>query len=461
VDADILLVGLGPVGATLANLLGRHGVTVLAIDQAAAIVPKPRAIALDHGALRILQLAGVQPGDFAAVPIPRVTYHSPLFGPLARLDTSTLQDGHPGLVTCHQPELEAALRSRLQRWPGVRVQFATALETFASQRTHVTAILKTAAGARTGVRARYLVGADGANSFVRGALGLEFRIERIAVYRLQARTASAYSRGRCFLAGDAAHSAPPLAGQGFVAGLRDAANLAWKLAWVVQGRAGAAILASYDQERRPHARKVIRRARLLGALVMPPNRAVAFAVHAAIRLARAVPAGRALFDALMIEPPATLGRGLFRPGRQPRLLAGSPLPQGWVRHAGKVSLSDEVLGSHWALIGIGVDPATGVPHELLQRWHALGGRNWHWLPRAQVPAPAGVSRGVQALDDSLHVKLPAGWVALVRPDRYVYAEAPLEQAPALLRQVLSDLQGAAGATDPRAAQAPEPQRKAA
>ena len=63
------------------------------------------------------------------------------------------------------------------------------------------------------------------------------RIERTAVYRFHARVAKSFSKGRCFLAGDAAHVTPPFAGQGLVAGLRDVANLAWKLAWVVRGQA--------------------------------------------------------------------------------------------------------------------------------------------------------------------------------------------------------------------------------
>ncbi|MFX8149063.1 FAD-dependent monooxygenase, partial [Acinetobacter baumannii] len=58
-------------------------------------------------------------------------------------------------------------------------------------------------------------------------------IERKAVYRFHARTVDRFSVGRVFLVGDAAHITPPFVGQGLVAGLRDAANLSWKLAWVL------------------------------------------------------------------------------------------------------------------------------------------------------------------------------------------------------------------------------------
>ncbi|WP_215199522.1 FAD-dependent monooxygenase, partial [Escherichia coli] len=64
-----------------------------------------------------------------------------------------------------------------------------------------------------------------------------------------------------------------------VAGLRDAANLAWKLAWVLQGRAAPAILDSYDSERRPHAREMIDLAKFMGRLIMPRNAWLALFGH--------------------------------------------------------------------------------------------------------------------------------------------------------------------------------------
>src|SRR5437868_4128364 len=89
-DTDVLLVGLGPVGAALANLLGRYGIRVLAIDRSTEIFAKPRAIALDNEALRILQLVGVAEGEFATVAIPKVQYRSPLFGRFARINSARI-----------------------------------------------------------------------------------------------------------------------------------------------------------------------------------------------------------------------------------------------------------------------------------------------------------------------------------------------------------------------------------
>ncbi|UCH30103.1 MAG: FAD-dependent monooxygenase [Myxococcales bacterium] len=113
-ETEVLVVGFGPVGATIANLLGLYGVRTLAIDTATEIFPQPRAIALDNEALRILQAAGLPEGAFETIAIPEVRYRSPYVGQLARLQTGGCLDGHPKLVTFYQPELESELRSRVR-----------------------------------------------------------------------------------------------------------------------------------------------------------------------------------------------------------------------------------------------------------------------------------------------------------------------------------------------------------
>lgn len=520
IDTDVIVVGLGPVGAALAVLLGRYGLRVLAIDKAPEIFTKPRAIALDNEALRILQLVGVKEGELPTVAIPQVQYHSPLFGRFARIGTAGIVDGHPMLVTFYQPELEQLLRCKLAACTRVDVRLGVALEGLVDDGQQVHARLQDADGRPLQARARFLVGSDGANSLVRRLLGLEFegqtfaqdwlivdaldvpnpvdhveficdprrptphmvapggrqrwefmlhpgedaramerpesvrrllapwcdveriRIERTAVYRFHAREARSFSNGRCFLAGDAAHVTPPFAGQGLVAGLRDVANLAWKLASVVQDRADARILDSYDAERRPHAKKIINLARFLGALVMPSNRAVAFVLHGLIRALRVLPRGRALFDDLKIKPENTFDTGLFqRNRRHERLRAGSTMPQGWVRPAGGTPvLSDDALGLHWALVGVGVDPATRLGADQWHRWQRAGGKVWQWCQRGQALHLADPARRLEALDESLLPRrVPLGWVFIVRPDRCVMAEGPIEQVGQLLDNALRRL----------------------
>ena len=525
---DVLLVGLGPVGATLANLLGRQGVRVLAIDRATTIFDKPRAIVLDNEALRILQQAGLRDDDFSKVVIPQVKYHSPLFGCFARIDTARVVDGHPVLVSFYQPELEATLRRRLADHPSVELRLGVALQDFVDHGESVLATLEDAGGAVRKVQARYLVGADGAGSQVRHKLQLDFQgrtfaqdwlivdarnvpapidhveflcdprrptprmvapggrqrwefmlrkgerpsdmehpdqvrallapwcdpkdicIERTAVYRFHARDARRFSKGRCFLVGDAAHITPPFAGQGLVSGLRDVANLGWKLTGVVQGRLREDVLASYDQERRPHARKIINLARFLGMLVMPSNRLIAAAVHGAIRAIRLLPAGRAAFDDLKIKPPQVFDDGLFWRDRGARkLLAGSMLPQARVRVGdGPVTwLSDDVLGAAWSLIGFGVDPARLDDDALLERWHRIGGKTWQWCLPGQTRDLAPADRRLHELDESvLPLSMAAGWVAVVRPDRCVMAEGPASQLATLLRRALDTVEAAAPAS---------------
>ncbi|MCE4535691.1 bifunctional 3-(3-hydroxy-phenyl)propionate/3-hydroxycinnamic acid hydroxylase [Pelomonas sp. P7] len=525
VDTDVIVVGLGPVGAALAVLLGRYGVRVLAIDKATDIFTKPRAIALDNEALRILQLVGLQDGELSTVAIPQVQYHSPLFGRFARVGTAGIIDGHPMLVTFYQPELERLLRARLAASASVEMRLGVEMEGLADDGRQVQASLRDADGRAWQARARFLVGADGANSLVRRLLGLEFegrtfaqdwlivdaldvpepidhieficdprrptprmvapggrqrwefmlhpgedaqamerpesvrrllapwcdvdkvRIERTAVYRFHAREARAFSKGRCFLAGDAAHITPPFAGQGLVAGLRDVANLAWKLAWVVKERADDRILDSYDAERRPHARKIINLARFLGALVMPGNRAAAFLMHGLIRTLRLLPKGRALFDDLKIKPENTFDTGLFwRDRRHERLRAGSTLPQGWVRPAGGAPvLSDDAFGLHWALVGVGVDPTPRLRPDQLHSWQRAGGKVWQWCQRAQAQHLAATDQRLEALDETLLPRrVPLGWVVIVRPDRCVMAEGPVERVREMLDEALRRVTPEAG-----------------
>ena len=84
------------------------------------------------------------------------------------------------------------------------------------------------------------------------------------MYRFHALVAKAWRTRRVLLAGDAAHQMPPFAGQGLCSGVRDAANLGWKLAAVIKGAAGAALLDSYQAEREPHVRAIIDMALMMG-----------------------------------------------------------------------------------------------------------------------------------------------------------------------------------------------------
>ncbi len=520
---EVLVVGFGPVGAAIANLLGRYGVRVLAVDRATEIFPKPRAISLDNEALRVLQLAGLEEGAFDTVAIPEVRMRAPSGALFARIRTAGCIDGHPKLVTFHQPDLEAALRACVRRHPNVSVALGAELLALENQPDHVRATLRSADARTVEVEARYVVGADGASSRVREALGLEFggrtyvqdwliidaknsptpidhveflcnpkrpaphmvapgnrqrwefmlqpgesaaemehpdkvrellapwgspsdmEIERTAVYRFHARTVDRFSKGRIFLAGDAAHVTPPFVGQGLVAGLRDAANLSWKLAWVLQGRAHPRILDSYDDERRPHAVAMIRLARFMGQIVMPRTRLQSLATTAAFRAAWQVPTLRSYFEDLKIKPENRFRRGLFVPARRAKngstLAAGAVFPQAWVTNrAGAGRWSDDVLGPKLALVGFGIDPARDLGSRM-DEWRAAGGSCVQLCHRGQKLHRSEDAHVWEDVTGALVAdRVPAGWAAVVRPDRTVMHQGPIYEARVLVREALEVLQ---------------------
>lgn len=524
-QVDVLIVGLGPVGAVMAILLGRQGVKTLVIDRAAEIFKAPRAIALDNEALRILQLAGLSEDAFDTIAIPFVRMRCPIVGDFARINTLGTIDGFPKQVTFYQPQLESVLRGIVSDMPSVTVALKTELAGFTETNGGLNAHLRSG-GRNVDVRARFLVGADGAGSLVRQLIGEEFKgktyaedwlvvdaqreppgidhiefhcdrrrpvphmvapgnrerwefmlrkgerredvereenvrklltrwdgtgqmnLERKAVYRFHARVARQFSKGAVFLIGDAAHITPPFVGQGLVAGLRDAANLSWKLAWAVRGEAGASILKTYDQERRPHAMAMINLAKFMGKLIMPRNAVLAFLIHGAMRVVHHIPGVRNLFEELEIKPQNRFKQGLFKaPKGRMKLIPGSLIPQGWVRaRDGRIALSDEALGSGFALVGFGCDPAEKLDAETARRFSRIGGKAIWIAYRGQKPG----RHGTEVHEDLEGAFLPgvarAGMVAIIRPDRIVMHAGPADEADRLVGECLDLMQAPVRAT---------------
>jgi len=270
--------------------------------------------------------------------------------------------------------------------------------------------------------------------------GSPLQIERKAIYRFQARVARKFAKGRVFLAGDSAHVTPPFVGQGLVSGLRDAANLSWKLAWVLEQRADPSILKSYSTERRPHARAMIGLARRMGALVMPGGWLHALLLHGAVRGVVSAFLGGGV-DVEMIKPPNHFRRGLFASrSRASRRLPGDLLPQVWLRgEGGEMRLSDEVLGAELSVLGFGVDPAAGLgAHEAFLR--AVGARLIQITHRGQALHLAPVTPSWEDLSGGLFPgAAPSGWIAVVRPDRTILAAGPASEADRLIREVAAIL----------------------
>ncbi|MCJ1886451.1 bifunctional 3-(3-hydroxy-phenyl)propionate/3-hydroxycinnamic acid hydroxylase [Pseudomonas sp. LA21] len=171
---DVLIIGNGPAGATLAALLGRHGVRTLVLDKAHEVLLMPRAIALDNEALRILQLAGLAEDAFEKKVISEVRMHSPLLGQFGRANTAGCIDGHPKLVTFYQPDLEHAMRDKAAQLESVSGLGGYELEGMDEEADGVVASVRDEQGQVHLIRARYLVGADGASSRVRSLIGQDF-----------------------------------------------------------------------------------------------------------------------------------------------------------------------------------------------------------------------------------------------------------------------------------------------
>jgi 3-(3-hydroxy-phenyl)propionate hydroxylase len=166
--------------------------------------------------------------------------------------------------------------------------------------------------------------------------GTPVTVLRCAEYTFRARIASTWRRGMVFLLGDAAHQTPPFIGQGLGAGLRDAHNLAWKLA-----AGDPALLESYQRERRPHAKAQIRLAIVAGwAMTGGQDRAAAVR-RVVLGAVWRLPGLKGL--ALRSTSPPLKGAGR---GRRVGTLAPQP-PVVW---EGRTVPLDEALGDGWAIL---------------------------------------------------------------------------------------------------------------
>jgi 3-(3-hydroxy-phenyl)propionate hydroxylase len=508
---DVLIAGLGPVGAVAATLLGLHGVRVLVVDRGFEPYPLPRAIAFDGEALRIL--AALELGD--GLPAMNAHQHVRFVGArgqmLAEVAFEDEANGMPGLSFFLQPELERALRDGLARQPTVDVALGWELEGFADDGDGVMATLRHAdGGARRSVAASHLLGCDGASSMVRRRLGIGFGgstyeerwlvvdlasdspiahlpyytahcdparpfvdmpspgghrfewmlhpgepAERIAdpanvrrllsahvdpdavevlravVYTFHARVAERWRDRRTFLLGDAAHAMPPFAGQGLASGLGDASNLAWKLAAVLDGRAGDALLDSYERERRPHVQAMIHLNRFLGAVLQTRDARLALARDTVLATAARMPAVGGWLRGGGPKPDPVLPRRA-----RPRLVGrraaagGMRIPRARLRAIdGRVERLDDVLGHRFALLGLGLDPRAALDASARALWDRLGAEYFRLVPRggrhaitAGLPAAGEPVLELEDLDGTLvDFVRRRGDVAIVRPDRFVLA----------------------------------------
>jgi len=472
-DVDVLVVGAGPTGLALAAHLRMHGVRLRVVDRLPDRVHESRALAVQPRTLETLAALGVSDtlvarGNRAVrlqVHVGGRTTRIPLF------DIGLDDTAYPFLLFVSQAQTEAVLGEHLTRH-GVTLERGVELVAMQDVGDAVTCRLRDADGTEEAVRARYVVGCDGAHSTVRHLAGIGFHgaaypqafvladldadgiepgdahvylsthgpllffplghltdwrllamrprdadppvggatrtdLQALADshtggavtlhepvwatdFRIHHRAAEHYRAGRVFLAGDAAHIHSPAGAQGMNTGIQDAGNLAWKLALVIRGRGSPGLLDTYEPERAPVGRAVVRftdRAftaatsthsgvRLLRTRVGPLVLAVATRAHGARALAfRTVAQLRVSYRR---APRAAVGTGSWR-GPRP----GDRLPDALVLRRGRTTRLHGVLdgsGFHLLLWDPGVTCPPALATAVADRYpgivtvHRLGPR---------------------------------------------------------------------------------------
>ena len=222
----------------------------------------------------------------------------------------------------------------------------------------------------------------------------DLKLVRATEYTFRAQLADRWRCGRILLLGDAAHLTPPFIGQGMGAGLRDAANLAWKVAAVLTGALPADVLDSYERERKPHARHMIRLALAVGRAMTAGGRAGDLARRLVVPRMHLLPGLRA--KVLASETPALHRSALVRKRLGTGRLAGRLCPNPVLAEGGRL---DDVLGDGFALLTTGTP--TPAERELIDR--------------------RGATLHVAAPGSELATWLGRAGTAIVRPDRTVLA----------------------------------------
>lgn len=524
-DTDVAVVGCGPVGAVAANLLALQGLRVMVLERERTEHAQPRAFSCDDEALRVYQAAGLVEAVRRDMARAGVVHYTGVGGrKFAEIAIGGLDfgNGFPPLNYFYQPALEAELRRGLGRFPHVTLHLGREVTALAQDADGVTLdVAETGGTGRWRVRARYVLGTDGARSTVRKLAGIgltgdsypdrwlavsgqpdapdamlirestfvcdphrptfvaegakndfrmemmvmpgetdaqmedpatvrrlisryvdpdRFRITRSVVYAFHNMVAERWRDGRVFLLGDAAHQMPPMMGQGLVSGLRDAANLAWKLALVAGGAADDRLLDTYETERRPHVKSMADASVGMSKVFLARSVPAAIARDTFFRGIHLVPRIRRAIRNMEFKPRAVYARGAFvRGGRRGKQDAqGTMFPQYPVTDAaGRTVLSDAVLGEGFALVVRDAD-AAAVRHEL---WARLGVRIVTLLPAGSAPRADGMVDGTGKIGAWFAARRVQA--ALVRPDRFVFAAGGVADVPEMARWAESTFLGAA------------------
>jgi len=351
-EFDVTIVGLGPAGGTLANLLAMHDFSILILDREKSFYPLPRAVHFDDEIMRVFQTIGITKEFLKYTIINKgtkfVNSKEKVILDWPRPKKITDNGWYPS-YRFHQPDLEKQLRKKLKNYEKVFIEQNSEVRKITNSKNHVDlTYTNTRNHKEYNVRSKYLVGCDGANSTTRDQmktkmdnLGFtqkwavvdlilkkkknnlpdrtiqysnpkqpatycrnvgkrrrwefaikknqsdkkvlsenyiwnflkpwlnksEAIIERKTIYQFESSIARKWHKGRIFIAGDAAHLMPPFMGQGMCAGIRDASNLAWKIATCLRVKHNDTFLNTYQSERSLNVREYIETTMRMGEFV--------------------------------------------------------------------------------------------------------------------------------------------------------------------------------------------------
>ncbi len=505
-EVPVIIIGAGPTGLTLANLLATYGVDFIILDREAAPLELPRAIVLDDEGARTLQVFGLDK-SYVSKTVEAVgsRYYTDSGVCFAETGAGPRTYGFAKRHYIYQPELESALRKSVaDRNPDRLFYSANVVDIICrNDKAHVKVV--SGDGTEAEIVADWVAACDGGRSPTRERLGIamqgntynqdwivldmrndpdqsrfsrffcsnlrpavsvpapdggrryefmllpgetrhevlepsflgallkpfrpyeEADILRKTVYTFHARIAERFRHERILLLGDAAHLTPPFAGQGMNAGLRDAHNVAWKIAAHLQGGAQEAILDSYERERRLPAWDMIQLAVSMGNFVMPIGEDdLRFRDHLLKQL-EPFPAVRDYLINMRFKPKPKHPDGAYldlHDQLYEASLVGEMIPQPEIIRGRVTEKLDNCLGAGFALIGQSAEAAEAMK--------ALRARDYLGLPLGQVllssnPEMAGDNTwqiAPSSKTDGRPLLTHRDQIMLIRPDRYCAAAFP-------------------------------------
>ncbi|MEG2263343.1 MAG: bifunctional 3-(3-hydroxy-phenyl)propionate/3-hydroxycinnamic acid hydroxylase [Acinetobacter sp.] len=269
---------------------------------------------------------------------------------------------------------------------------------------------------------------------------------RQRVYTHNARIADKFRVDRILLAGDAAHIMPVWQGQGYNSGMRDAFNLAWKMALVVQGKAGPALLDSYQIERKDHAKAMIDLSVMAGHVLAPPKKWQGFVRDGiAYALNYIKPIKQYLLE-MRFKPMPKYHDGALLSNGAKNSPVGKMFIQPQVQLAsGETVLLDEMIGNDFAIIAWVVDPKWGLSPETLQQWKTLGVKFIQVIPAVQLQNSQRkeyedvITIGDIGTDIRSWFGNTSDSVVILRPDRFVAALAIPQSMESTSQQLFKKL----------------------